>query len=129
MDRLLRVGVPVAIAVLLLSATAGCSRADSDATRVVAPDEALTAIDDGAAVIDVRTPEEFRSGHLPQATNIDVSAPDFEDRVGELDPESTYVVYCRSGNRSARAIDVMLDMGFEDVINGGGYEDLATGSG
>lgn len=66
-------------------------------------------------VLDVRTPEEFAAGHLPGAVNIDVNASDFADRIGQLEPDATYAVYCRSGNRSAVAVDHMVDAGFDDV--------------
>ena len=74
----------------------------------------------------VRTPEEFDEGHLEGARNIDVSAEDFESRIEELDRSASYVVYCRTGSRAAAAVRTMLDAGFEDVVNGGGYEDLAA---
>ena len=72
-------------------------------------------------VLDVRTPEEFATGHLPAAVNIDIQATDFADRLAALDKEATYAVYCRSGNRSGVAVDRMLDTGFTDVkhLDGG----------
>lgn len=72
---------------------------------------------DGTIVVDVRTPEEFASGHLPEALNLDLQSADFSDRVAELDPDATYAVYCRSGNRSAQAMQIMLDAGFTDVAH------------
>lgn len=74
----------------------------------------------GTTVIDVRTPEEFAEGHLAGAVNIDVNGPDFADRVAALDPAGTYAVYCRTGNRSAVAVDHMVDQGFESVYHLGG---------
>jgi phage shock protein E len=94
--------------------------------QVVDAAEARSLIDDGAGVIDVRTPEEFATGHLRGATNIDVQAADFHQRVGELDKGASYVLYCRSGSRAGAAADMMLDMGFTDVVNAGGYDTLAA---
>jgi rhodanese-related sulfurtransferase len=54
-------------------------------------------------VIDVRTPEEFDAGHVNDARLIDIQGPDFDAQIAELDPDADYVVYCRSGNRSAVA--------------------------
>lgn len=110
------------------SALVGCTRSGGSeaAADVVPAAEAAAAIADGASVIDVRTPEEFDAGHLDGARNIDVSADDFESRIAELDRDSSYVVYCRTGSRAAAAVRTMLDAGFEDVVNGGGYEDLAA---
>ncbi len=84
------------------------------------------AVANGAELIDVRTPEEFDAGHLRGAENIDLSAPDFDQRIGALDKAASYVIYCASGNRAGTAIQVMSDHGFGDLINGGGFEDLAA---
>jgi phage shock protein E len=119
------------VAVLVPLALAGCSTdtttsAEAGSARTVQAAEAASLVDDGATVIDVRTPAEFDSGHLAGATNIDVQAADFHDRVGELDREGTYVLYCRSGARAGAAAQMMLDMGFEDVVNAGGFDTLAS---
>lgn len=75
------------------------------------------AAEPDVVLLDVRTPEEFSAGHLPDAVNLDVSAPGFAQAVGELDAEATYAVYCRSGSRSAQAVAVMLDAGMRDVAH------------
>lgn len=84
---------------------------------------------EGTVIIDVRTPQEFASGHLQGAVNIDVQAADFEARISELDPEASYFVYCRSGNRSGQAIDRMRALGFDDLSNGGSVEQASSISG
>ncbi len=66
-------------------------------------------------VLDVRTPEEFAQGHLAGAKNLNVMAPDFEQQVAQLDRGKTYLVYCRSGNRSARAVQAMTRLGFTRI--------------
>lgn len=84
---------------------------------------------EGTIVIDVRTPEEFATGHLEGALNINVQSPDFMAQVSELDPEAEYFIYCRSGNRSGQAISQMANMGFTSMINGGSVEDASSYSG
>lgn len=74
----------------------------------------------GTQVIDVRTPAEFAEGHLPGAVNIDVNAPDFAARVASLDKNAPYAVYCRTGNRSASALQVMQGQGFTGAYHLGG---------
>ncbi len=96
------------------------------ATAVAEPSTVHEAIADGAKIIDVRTPEEFAIGHLRGAVNIDLSGPDFNERISALDETGSYVVYCASGNRAGTAIEAMRDQGFDDLTNGGGYEDLAA---
>ena len=127
----------LAVGVLLLGASA-CSEdepaaADSADSSVPAgssaapipADDALARIDDGARVVDVRTPEEFDAGHLDGAVNIDYQAADFAELVGELPKDVPYVVYCASGRRATGAVEQMRDLGFTDVANGGGYADLS----
>jgi len=78
---------------------------------------------DGAVILDVRTPEEFATGHVEGAININYRAGDFEKRVAELDRDTRYVVYCRSGNRSGKSIQIMEKVGFKNLQNAGGVQD------
>lgn len=96
------------------------------ARTVAAPETVREALDQGAVLLDVRTPEEFSAGHLAGARLVDVSAPDFEAVVADLDPDRTYVVYCASGNRAGTAIETMARLGFGHLVNGGGFTDLST---
>ena len=63
-------------------------------------------------ILDVRTPQEFTSGHLPNAVNVDVEDPGFATNLAALDTTKTYAVYCRSGNRSKVAMSAMAQAGF-----------------
>ncbi|MFC6224989.1 rhodanese-like domain-containing protein [Hymenobacter artigasi] len=71
----------------------------------------------GAVLLDVRRPEEFAQGHLPSAVNIEVTAPDFAQRVASLDKDAPTYVYCRSGARSASAAGQLTQAGFANVSN------------
>lgn len=68
-----------------------------------------------AVILDIRTPAEFAAGHIEGAVNIDYYAPDFESRLAGLDRNTEYFVYCRSGNRSGRAMDTFARLGFSRV--------------
>jgi len=68
-------------------------------------------------ILDVRTPEEFAQGHLSGALNVNLMAPEFERRLGALDKAKTYLVYCRTGNRSEKAIQIMGRLGFRSVYH------------
>ena len=68
-------------------------------------------------LLDVRTPDEFLEGHLKGAVQIDYRDKDFAEQVSELDTTKTVYVYCRSGNRSAGAQEIMLKQNFKNVIN------------
>jgi phage shock protein E len=77
----------------------------------------------GTIVLDVRTPAEYASGHLPAAQNIDIEGSDFVTGIASLDKNAAYAVYCRSGNRSGAALEQMTAAGFTHVY------DLAGGIG
>jgi rhodanese-related sulfurtransferase len=69
-------------------------------------------------LLDVRTKEEFNSGIIgKKVKHASVSDFNFSKEVEKLDKSATYVVYCRSGNRSAAACKMMMKMGFKDVSN------------
>lgn len=71
-----------------------------------------------ALVIDVRTPAEWQEGVIDGADIfIDYNGVNFKQELAKLDKSKTYVVYCRSGGRSAGASQVMVDNGFKHVIN------------
>lgn len=69
-----------------------------------------------AVLLDVRTASEVRSGALPGAIHIDIMARGFAQKVAGLDRTKTYFIYCRSGNRSGQACQIMHRQGF-DVRN------------
>ncbi|MCU0340957.1 MAG: rhodanese-like domain-containing protein [Spirosomaceae bacterium] len=68
-------------------------------------------------LLDVRTPGEFRQESIKGAVNIDIMSPDFAKKIGKLDKSKSYLVYCRSGNRSASACNVLSANGFKSLYN------------
>jgi rhodanese-related sulfurtransferase len=92
----------------------------------VPPEEAVEIIAAGThTVIDVRTPAEYEQAHVVGAVNIDVEAPDFGERISELDPDQPYLLYCRTGRRSDLAAQQMAAAGFTDITDAAGLADLA----
>ncbi|MHA3683781.1 MBL fold metallo-hydrolase [Leucobacter sp. HY1908] len=83
----------------------------------------------GAIVLDVRTAEEYASGHLEGAQLLDFNGGDLTAAIPALDPEAEYVVYCRSGNRSGQAIALMAQAGFEHLTNLGSLDQAAAATG
>lgn len=81
------------------------------------------ALEDGAQLVDVRTPQEYASGALPGAINMPVQQ--VAGARGKLDPERPVIVYCRSGQRSEMARMILASMGFPNVFNIGGYTDYS----
>lgn len=94
----------------------GVSAADQPAYGLVTPEQAVELANDAdVTVIDVRTPDEYAEGHIEGARLIDLSSTTFADDVAALDPDGEYLVYCRSGNRSAQAVDIMAQLGVTQV--------------
>ena len=79
-------------------------------------------------LIDVRTPDEIKeTGTIEGATNIDFKAADFKDNVSALDKSKEYIVFCRTGNRSGQASQIMADLGFTNINNlsNAGYDEFS----
>ncbi len=73
-------------------------------------------------IIDVRTPGEVKQGKIEGSVNININDADFKEKIEALPKDQSYLVYCKSGGRSARAAKIMTEMGFEEVYNmKGGY--------
>ena len=108
----------VMISILLLVATVTWA----EGVQTVTPDEFFAAFDASKAdgdgvIIDIRTPGEYDRGHAPGSLNIDYYAPDFADQLDRLDRSTDYFIYCNSGNRSGRSLDLFRKLGFESVYD------------
>ena len=68
-------------------------------------------------ILDVRTPQEYSSGHLNGSINLDFKSPSFSDQIARLDQNKAYLLYCRTGIRSARASLLMRSLGFRKLYN------------
>ncbi len=100
------------------------------ATKLLAGDfmEKYTSTQD-AVLVDVRTPAEFTAGHIDNAINIDIGGGEsFVSEINKLDKSKTYFVYCRSGNRSGQAIEIMKSNGIKSIyeLSGGIVSDGDT---
>ena len=78
-------------------------------------DDYAAVVDEHTQFIDVRQPEELATGTIEGAINVPLDQ--FAERVAELDPQRRVVLLCRSGNRSGRAAEYLVHVGFSDVIN------------
>lgn len=71
-------------------------------------------------LVDARTAQEFKEGHIPGAVNIDINSKDFTRQTESLDKARPVAVYCRSGRRSKIAAKELAVNGFEVIeLNGG----------
>ncbi len=77
---------------------------------------------DGAKIIDVRTPGEYQSGHIPGSINIPLN--ELPGKLQQLDKSKPVITCCASGMRSGSAKSLLVANGFRDVHNGGGWTSL-----
>ncbi|MGM0432062.1 MAG: rhodanese-like domain-containing protein [Spirochaetota bacterium] len=114
-----KVVLTVLILVLAVGfAAAGGSQEKSDYYQ---PEQLKSLIDtqhEEYTLIDVRTADEFSSGHIPSSINIPVG--NIENNPPEVEKDSLIIVYCRSGNRSARAADILNNLGYSNTVDFGG---------
>lgn len=74
--------------------------------------------DSNAVVLDVRTDDEVADGIIPNAIHLDIyKGQEFIDALEDLDKSKSYYVYCRSGNRSGKACQIMEQLGFNKAYN------------
>lgn len=105
----------LAIAVLAFVTFTGVA---ADAKNIsVAEAAKIIKSDTNVVVLDVRTPEEFKSGHIKGAKNIDFNDKDFAKKMDELDKSKTYIIHCAAGGRSGRACKQVSSMKFKKMLH------------
>lgn len=107
-----KIRIVLVLAIVLLS----CAQVEVYDKKVV--------IDDTSKIIDVRTEKEYKEGHLKNAINIPHT--EIREKINEYvkDKEEKIILYCRSGRRSGIAKKILEEMGYKNIINAGGYEEL-----
>lgn len=83
----------------------------------VADFKAKMGMEGAFQLVDVRTPDECATGMIENATAMNINGSAFEAELSTLDPNVPVLVYCRSGGRSGRAMDIMKEKGFVEVYN------------
>jgi rhodanese-related sulfurtransferase len=109
--------------ILLVFATLGAASACSNKGAQSRGEEARRWVAQGAVLLDVRTPQEYASGHLPGAINIPVQV--LASRMGEIPKGSKVVVYCHSGVRARQAASMLSSKGYE-VFDLGSFRDWGS---
>jgi len=112
---------PLLPVILILCACGSCSRM-IDIPRDIEPAKAAAMIQDNwkndkFVVIDVRTSKEFEENHIDGAINIDFDSASPQAEIRYFDRSAIYLLYCRAGNRSSRALEIMKSMGFTRVAH------------
>lgn len=99
------------------------------AACTTAPASEAVSISAETVIIDVRTADEFSTGHLEGAINIDVQSASFDAMASQLPVDAEYVVYCGSGVRAAAAIERLEALDFTSLTNAGGLDAAAASTG
>ena len=91
--------------------------------RIVTLDNGLAEkIENGAVILDVRTENEYKMGHIDGSINISLGT--IRERYVELDKNKTYITCCSHGLRSVKVVSILKEKGFKNVYNGGAWSDL-----
>lgn len=95
-----------------------CKKDTNSVINVISPEEMETFLKvDNVQLIDVRTPEEYKTGFIAKAQNIDYFSPTFDDDMNKLDKQKPIFVYCASGRRSANCSKKLKDAGFIKIYD------------
>ncbi len=106
------------IILVLLIAMYACNSGDSKVTGgVLTPKDFASQLKANPEIvlIDVRSSEEMLTGYIAGTQHIDYNSPGFKNSLDSLDRTKTYFVYCASGKRSGKALEMMNEMGFKNV--------------
>lgn len=101
-----------------LSGIFGSKTSTNSNVKLLTPEEFRTHVENNKVqLVDVRTPLEFRSGHIKGAKNIDFYSGKFNVEFDKLNKEASVYVYCRSGNRSRQTARKLSAMGFKNIYD------------
>ena len=104
--------------ILIAAFLLGASALQAQVKSISSDTAVLLLKDTSIGLIDVRTPREFKEGHIPGALHMDVLEEEsFLRQIASLPKNKTYIVYCRSGVRSLRAVELMQQNGFQQLLN------------
>ncbi len=103
--RIVFTAVIMFVALLTASAQKIMQKNSTELSQILAKDKKIV-------ILDVRTPQEFAAGHLKGAVNIDIYQDNFYTRIDKLDKKTSYMVYCRTSNRSGVTVTYMKQKGF-----------------
>jgi rhodanese-related sulfurtransferase len=114
------------ILALLMFTTGFSQETESEEVTIerVDKDAFKSAIESGDYILfDVRTVEEYMDGHIEGAKSLNVLDAQFDKTISNIDKSQKYLIYCKSGGRSAKALEKMKDAGFTHVLElDGGYQ-------
>ena len=116
--------LPILLA-LMFTGCAGTSNNQTNTYRQITMDGAvdMMAQETGYIILDVRRPDEFAAGHIPNAINVPNESIDTDDIPELPDKDQLIMVYCRSGRRSKEAAEKLVKLGYTNIVEFGGILD------
>ena len=117
--------IPILLSTLLFTGCAGTNNSQTNTYRQITMDEAvdMMAQETGYIILDVRRPDEFAAGHIPNAINVPNESIG-TDEIPELpNKDQLIMVYCRSGRRSKEASEKLVKLGYTNIVEFGGILD------
>ena len=117
--------IPILLSVLMFTGCASTSNNQRNTYRSITMGKAVTmmAQETGYIILDVRRPDEFAAGHIPNAINVPNETIG-TDEIAELpDKDQLIMVYCRSGRRSKEASEKLVKLGYTNIVEFGGILD------
>jgi len=98
-----------------------CQSFDSSKINIISDSQFLEIQDSDYILVDVRTVEEYESGHIQDAVNFDFYSESFQNDILTLDKRSSIILYCRTQNRSTKTANYLKENGYKEitVIAGG----------
>ena len=117
--------IPILLSALMFTGCAGTSNNQPNTYRQISMDEAVTmmAQETGYIVLDVRRPDEFAAGHIPNAINVPNETIGTAEIPELPDKDQLIMVYCRSGRRSKEAAEKLVKLGYTNIVEFGGILD------
>ena len=117
--------MPIILSALMLTSCAGTSNNKTNTYRSITMDEAVTmmAQETGYIILDVRRPDEFAAGHIPNAINVPNETIGTAEIPELSDKNQLIMVYCRSGRRSKEASEKLVKLGYTNIVEFGGILD------
>ena len=117
--------IPILLSALMFTGCAGTSNSQTNTYRSITMDEAVAMMEQetGYIILDVRRPDEFAAGHIPNAINVPNESIG-TDEIPELpNKDQLIMVYCRSGRRSKEASETLVKLGYTNIVEFGGILD------
>ena len=117
--------IPILLSALMFTGCAGTSNNQTNTYRQISMDEAVTmmAQESGYIILDVRRPDEFAAGHIPNAINVANETIGMAEIPELPDKDQLIMVYCRSGRRSKEASEKLVKLGYTNIVEFGGIID------